>query len=71
MDRAQRIGQNKQVNVFRFIEDDTVDEEIIENTEIKLRLDKMIIRLGRFGRTAGGVPLCCRAQARQSAARII
>ena len=71
MDRAHRIGQTKQVKVFRFIEDNTVEKKIIEKTEIKLRLDTMIIRLGRFGRTAGGVLLSYRAAARQSAAQVL
>ena len=71
MDRAHRIGQTKQVKVFRFIEDNTAEKRIIEKTEIKLRLDTMIIRLGRLGRTAGGVPLSYRAAARQSAAQVL
>ena len=37
-DRAHRIGQKKQVCVYRFVTEDTVEEKIIERAEIKLRL---------------------------------
>ncbi|XP_066141375.1 chromatin-remodeling complex ATPase chain Iswi [Euwallacea fornicatus] len=48
MDRAHRIGQKKQVRVFRFITDNTVEEKIVERAEIKLRLDKLVIQQGRL-----------------------
>lgn len=48
MDRAHRIGQKKQVRVFRFITENTVDEKIIERAEVKLRLDKLVIQQGRL-----------------------
>lgn len=48
MDRAHRIGQKKQVRVFRFITENTVEEKIIERAEIKLRLDKLVIQQGRL-----------------------
>lgn len=48
MDRAHRIGQKKQVRVFRFITENTVEEKIVERAEIKLRLDKMVIQQGRL-----------------------
>lgn len=47
-DRAHRIGQQKQVKVLRFIEENTVEEKIIEKAEIKLRLDKLVIQQGRL-----------------------
>lgn len=47
-DRAHRIGQKKQVRVFRLITENTVDEKIVERAEIKLRLDKMVIQQGRL-----------------------
>ncbi|CAJ0575408.1 unnamed protein product, partial [Mesorhabditis spiculigera] len=48
MDRAHRIGQKKQVRVFRFIAENTVDERIIERAEMKLRLDSIVIQQGRM-----------------------
>lgn len=48
MDRAHRIGQKKQVRVFRFISENTVEEKIIEKAEVKLRLDKIVIQQGRL-----------------------
>ncbi|KAK0042721.1 SWI/SNF-related matrix-associated actin-dependent regulator of chromatin subfamily A member 5-like [Biomphalaria glabrata] len=48
MDRAHRIGQMKQVHVFRFITDNTVEERIVERAEMKLRLDNVVIQQGRL-----------------------
>jgi len=48
MDRAHRIGQKKQVHVFRFCVENTVDEKIIEKAEIKLKLDRMVIQQGKL-----------------------
>jgi len=48
MDRAHRIGQKKQVRVFRFIIENTVDEKIVERAEIKLKLDRMVIQQGKL-----------------------
>ncbi|KAI6213624.1 Isw-1 [Aphelenchoides besseyi] len=48
MDRAHRIGQKKQVRVFRFISENTVEERIIEKAETKLRLDSVVIQQGRL-----------------------
>uniref|UniRef100_A0A915DVR7 Uncharacterized protein n=1 Tax=Ditylenchus dipsaci TaxID=166011 RepID=A0A915DVR7_9BILA len=48
MDRAHRIGQKKQVRVFRFVTENTVDERIIERAEMKLRLDSVVIQQGRL-----------------------
>ena len=44
MDRAHRIGQKKQVYVYRMITDDSVDERIIERSELKMRLDSVVIQ---------------------------
>ena len=38
----------KQVRVFRFITDNTVEEKIVEKAEVKLRLDKLVIQQGRL-----------------------
>merc|ERR1719203_1214528 len=48
MDRAHRIGQKKQVRVFRMITENTVDEKIVERAEVKLRLDRMVVQQGRL-----------------------
>lgn len=48
MDRAHRIGQVKQVRVFRFITEHTVEERIVERAEMKLRLDNIVIQQGRL-----------------------
>lgn len=42
-----RIGQKKQVRVFRLITENTVDERIVQRAEIKARLDNMVIQQGR------------------------
>lgn len=46
-DRAHRIGQKKQVRVFRFITENTIEERIVEKAEMKLRLDNIVIQQGR------------------------
>ena len=48
MDRAHRIGQKKQVIVYRLIAQDTVDERITQRAEIKKRLDSVVIQQGRL-----------------------
>lgn len=48
IDRAHRIGQTKQVQVFRFIAENTVDEQIQERAERKLYLDAMVIQRGQL-----------------------
>jgi SWI/SNF-related matrix-associated actin-dependent regulator of chromatin subfamily A member 5 len=39
MDRAHRIGQKKQVNVYRLVCRDTIEEKMIKRQAIKLKLD--------------------------------
>lgn len=48
MDRAHRIGQKKQVRVFRMVTENTVEERIIFRAEMKLRLDNVVIQAGRL-----------------------
>lgn len=47
-DRAHRIGQKKQVVIYRFVTEKTVEERIIEKAEKKLKLDHLVIQQGRL-----------------------
>ena len=47
MDRAHRIGQTKQVFVFRFVTEESVEERMLERGAQKLRLDQLVIQQGR------------------------
>jgi len=47
-DRAHRIGQKKEVIVFRFITEGTVEEKIVERAEKKLYLDAVVVQQGRL-----------------------
>ena len=47
MDRAHRIEQTKQVYVFRFITEGSVEERMLERAVQKLRLDQLVIQQGR------------------------
>ncbi|KAJ7590813.1 P-loop containing nucleoside triphosphate hydrolase protein [Mycena floridula] len=51
MDRAHRIGQTKQVYVFRFITEGSVEERMLERAAQKLRLDQLVIQQGRSQQT--------------------
>ncbi|WFD36168.1 hypothetical protein MCUN1_003044 [Malassezia cuniculi] len=46
MDRAHRIGQTKQVHVYRFVTEDAIEERILERAAQKLRLDQLVIQQG-------------------------
>ncbi|KAL6703659.1 chromatin remodeling complex Adenosinetriphosphatase [Coniothyrium glycines] len=47
MDRAHRIGQTKQVYVFRFVTEKAIEEKVLERAAQKLRLDQLVIQQGR------------------------
>lgn len=47
MDRAHRIGQKKQVQVFRFVTEHAIEEKVLERAAQKLRLDQLVIQQGR------------------------
>ena len=44
MDRAHRIGQKKEVQVFRFCVENSIEEKVIEKAYKKLRLDALVIQ---------------------------
>ncbi len=48
MDRAHRIGQKKEVHVYRFCTDNSIEEKVIEKAYKKLRLDALVIQQGRL-----------------------
>lgn len=52
MDRAHRIGQTKQVYVFRFVTENAVEEKVLERAAQKLRLDQLVIQQGRATQNA-------------------
>ena len=39
MDRAHRIGQKKEVHVYRFCSENSIEEKVIEKAYKKLKLD--------------------------------
>ncbi|XP_059622171.1 probable global transcription activator SNF2L1 [Phlebotomus argentipes] len=43
IDRAHRIGQTKQVRVYKLIAEKSVDERIVEYSEMKMTLDEKLI----------------------------
>ncbi|KAJ2297917.1 chromatin remodeling complex Adenosinetriphosphatase, partial [Coemansia sp. RSA 2706] len=54
MDRAHRIGQTKQVYVYRFITEGSVEEKVLERAMQKLRLDQLVIQQGRLAQASKG-----------------
>ncbi|KAL8775854.1 MAG: hypothetical protein Q9194_003565 [Teloschistes cf. exilis] len=52
MDRAHRIGQTKQVVVFRFVTEQAIEEKVLERAAQKLRLDQLVIQQGRAQQAA-------------------
>ena len=59
MDRAHRIGQTKNVIVYRLATRGTVEEQLLDSAEAKRRLEKLVIKKGSLrdqvrGTQAGG-----------------
>ncbi|AET37706.1 DNA translocase Ecym_1481 [Eremothecium cymbalariae DBVPG len=52
MDRAHRIGQKKQVHVYRFVTENAIEEKVIERAAQKLRLDQLVIQQGTGKKSA-------------------
>ncbi|XP_065883636.1 chromatin-remodeling ATPase INO80-like isoform X2 [Dysidea avara] len=48
MDRAHRLGQTKQVTVYRLVVKGTVEERILQRAEEKSEIQKMVITGGEF-----------------------
>jgi ATP-dependent DNA helicase len=46
MDRAHRIGQTRNVIIYRFATRNTVEQKLLESAEGKRRLEKLVIRKG-------------------------
>ncbi|KAL1920244.1 uncharacterized protein VTP21DRAFT_1390 [Calcarisporiella thermophila] len=47
-DRAHRIGQTKEVRIFRLISEKSVEETILARAQYKLDLDGKVIQAGKF-----------------------
>lgn len=47
-DRCHRIGQKKQVHVYRLVTDDSVEVKVVERAQQKLKLDAMVVQQGRL-----------------------
>ena len=64
MDRAHRIGQTKQVFVFRLITEGSVEERMLERAAQKLRLDQLVIQQGRQQSSKGEINAASRGNGR-------
>lgn len=47
-DRCHRIGQNKPVMIYTLITKNTIDEQILNSGTMKRRLEKLVIKDGKF-----------------------
>jgi len=48
MARAHRIGQKKDVVVYRFVTEGSVEEKIVEKAARKLKMDHLVMQRGKF-----------------------
>lgn len=47
-DRAHRIGQTKEVRIFRLISTNSIEENILARANYKLDIDGKVIQAGKF-----------------------
>lgn len=55
MDRAHRLGQTKQVTVYRLITRNTIEERIMQRAKQKDHIHRVVIAGGEFKSTDGGM----------------
>ncbi|CAO1633143.1 unnamed protein product [Parajaminaea phylloscopi] len=48
MDRAHRIGQTRDVHIYRFVSEATIEENMLKKADQKRLLDSMVIQKGEF-----------------------
>ncbi|WFC98691.1 DNA helicase [Malassezia yamatoensis] len=48
MDRAHRIGQTRDVHIYRFVSQHTIEENMLRKANQKRRLDSLVIQQGEF-----------------------
>ena len=70
MDRAHRIGQTKQVYVFHFITEGSVEERMLERAAQKLPLHQLVIQQGQQQQAAKGVLSAYRSSGRHDSDRL-
>jgi hypothetical protein len=51
-DRCHRIGQTREVHIYRLISEGTIEESILQKAVQKRELDNMAIQLGNFNTTS-------------------
>jgi E1A-binding protein p400 len=47
-DRCHRIGQTREVNIYRLVSEHTIEENILKKARQKRELDKLVIKQGNF-----------------------
>lgn len=48
IDRAHRIGQKREVVVYRMVTEGSVEEKVVERAARKLKVDHLIMQKGKF-----------------------